>query len=652
MKEKMKMNQNQVTSAKRGPMKRQMKQSTKNGDTEQVHVPTFCQNQNDKGETMKTNKTRTIQAILLALILGVFALSMGPAVVTAQEMVKDPGTGEMVTAPEYGGTLTLGIANEPKNIDSWLGHPSTMSFTPVLEKLGIHDWTADRSVFPFGYFSPAQFVRGALVESWEQPDPVTYVLQIRKDVRWHDKAPMNARALTAQDVEWNYHRYLGLGSGFSKGSPFLAQWGPLDDAGIVSVEATDPSTVVFKLAKPNPNGFTIIFIDNNSAMMNGPEVIRQHGEILDEEKIEGVQILTDWRHLVGTGPFMMTDWSKGTSLTYQKNADYWAHDEKYPRNRLPYVDRVKMLILPEEATRLAALRAGRLDYVGWVGWATIQSIDQVENLKKTNPDIQLWGKAVSSASSIAYNNSKPPFTDIRVRHALQMALDLETINKTYWKGYADVTPIEYLGTGVVGYQNPYQEWPEDLKQYYQYDPEGAKKLLDQAGYPVGTDGWRFETDLQVRDVYDVTFYEIAAESFRKIGVNVKMLIMDTTTWVNHINKRTYGMTTHSSGADRAPADILTHGLTTSTWSPASVWDPYYDFLVNAFLAGTTVEEQQRASKVASLYFTYQHYFLWGGKAPAFSAVHPWVKGYNGELDLGGLQPGAILARLWIDQDLK
>ena len=103
--------------------------------------------------------------------------------------------------------------------------------------------------------------------------------------------------------------------------------------------------------------------------MNGPEVIRQHGEIVSEEKIEGVQILTDWRHLVGTGPFMMTDWSKGTSLTYQKNADYWAHDEKYPQNRLPYVDGVKMLILPEEATRLAALRAGRLDYVGWVGWA-------------------------------------------------------------------------------------------------------------------------------------------------------------------------------------------------------------------------------------------------------------------------------------------
>ena len=83
-----------------------------------------------------------------------------------------------------------------------------------------------------------------------------------------------------------------------------------------------------------------------------------------------------------------------------------------------------------------------------------------------------------------------------------------------------------------------------------------------------------------------------------------------------------------------------------------MWDPYYDFLVNAFLAGTTVEEQQRASKVADQYFTYQHYFLWGRKAPTFSAAHPWVKGYNGELDIGGTLQGAILARLWIDQDLK
>ena len=327
-----------------------------------------------------------IQSLLLTFILMVATLWVGPALAAEKKMVKDPGTGEMVTAPEYGGTLTIGMKTEPKNIDSWLGHPSAVSFSPVLEKLGILDWTADRSIFPFGYFSPAQYVRGALVESWEQPDPVTYVLRIRQGVRWHNKAPMNARALTARDVEWNYHRYLGLGSGFSKGSPFIAQWGPLDDAGIVSVEATDPQTVVFKLAKANPNGFVIIFSDNNSAHINGPEVIQQHGEIVSEEKIEEVQILTNWQHLVGTGPFMLTDWSKGTSLTFQKNADYWAHDEKYPQYRLPYVDGVKMLILPEEATRLAALRAGRLDFVGGlIGSAQIVSIDQVENLKKTKP---------------------------------------------------------------------------------------------------------------------------------------------------------------------------------------------------------------------------------------------------------------------------
>ena len=342
-----------------------------------------------------------LSATLLALIMGASVFMAGQ--VWAAKMVKDPGTGAMVTAPEYGGTLTIGMKTEPKNIDSWLGHPSSMSFSPVLEKLGILDWTADRSVFPFGYFNPAQYVRGALVESWEQPDPVTYVLRIRQGVRWHNKAPMNGRVLTAQDVEWNYHRYLGLGSGFSKGSPFIAQWGPLDDTGIVSVEATDQHTVVIKLAKPNPNGFVNILVDNNAAHINGPEVIRQHGEIVSEEKIEGVQILTDWRHLVGTGPFMLTDWNKGTSLTFQKNADYWAHDEKYPQYRLPYVDGVKMLILPEEATRLAALRAGRLDFVGPIGSAQIGSIDQVENLKKTNPDIQLWGKALSSGSSIAYN---------------------------------------------------------------------------------------------------------------------------------------------------------------------------------------------------------------------------------------------------------
>ena len=86
-----------------------------------------------------------------------------------------------------------------------------------------------------------------------------------------------------------------------------------------------------------------------------PEVIEQYGSV------------TDWRNLSGTGPFRMTDLTEGTSVTYEKNPNYWRNDEKFPQNRLPYADKVVALMMVEEATRLAALRAGRIDYMGFHG---------------------------------------------------------------------------------------------------------------------------------------------------------------------------------------------------------------------------------------------------------------------------------------------
>ena len=72
---------------------------------------------------------------------------------------------------------------------------------------------------------------------------------------------------------------------------------------------------------------------------------------------------------------MLTDWVEGTSMTHTRNPDYWGYDEKYPENRLPYIDRLRALILPEVATQLAALRSGKLDYIGPIGGAALRSID-------------------------------------------------------------------------------------------------------------------------------------------------------------------------------------------------------------------------------------------------------------------------------------
>ena len=77
--------------------------------------------------------------------------------------------------------------------------------------------------------------------------------------------------------------------------------------------------------------------------------------------------MKDWRNVVGTGPLRLTDVVEGSSVTWEKNPDYWGYDEKFPHNRLPYIDEYRSLLMPDMSTRLAALRTGKIDYMGNTG---------------------------------------------------------------------------------------------------------------------------------------------------------------------------------------------------------------------------------------------------------------------------------------------
>ena len=137
-----------------------------------------------------------------------------PAAAAEKEMVLDPSTGEMVTAPEYGGTIRPIVALKPEGIDPYYRYTAGFWIGLVNETLGIGDWTFDRSVFAFDtLYMPDEVLTGHLAESWETPDPLTYVFKLRDDVFWHDKAPVNGRRLTAHDVEYTWQRVLGLSGG-------------------------------------------------------------------------------------------------------------------------------------------------------------------------------------------------------------------------------------------------------------------------------------------------------------------------------------------------------------------------------------------------------------------------------------------------------
>ena len=98
------------------------------------------------------------------------------------------------------------------------------------------------------------------------------------------------------------------------------------------------------------------------------------------------------------------------------------------------------------------------------------------SLQQTNPNLVLHPFAYRSETAFNFDNQKEPWSDIRVRQALSMAIDQESIAENYMQGWGDASPVGGVGKAVLGYFTPYEEWPEDVKQYYRYDPEAAEKF--------------------------------------------------------------------------------------------------------------------------------------------------------------------------------
>ena len=330
-----------------------------------------------------------------------------PAAAAEKEMVRDPSTGEMVTAPEYGGTIRAVVNFKNEGLDSYYVYTAGLWVGLVNEKLGIGDWAFDRSVFAYDTtYLPDEVITGHLAESWENPDPLTYVFKIRDDVFWHDKAPVNGRQLTAHDVAYSFQRLLGL-SGGEPGLDVARGWGgkiPVD-----SVTATDDFTLVVNLNEPSIGALKNILIGNNM-MVIAREVVEQFGD------------MQDWRNVTGTGPYQLTDVVEGSSWTYTKIDDYWHFDPKYPDNRLPYADTIEYAIVNDPTAITSLMRSGQADFMGFGLNSHLTSVDAAMNLQKTNPDLVLHGIAYRSETALFWNVQQAPFDDIRVRRAISMAI--------------------------------------------------------------------------------------------------------------------------------------------------------------------------------------------------------------------------------------
>ena len=585
---------------------------------------------------------RTLRSfVILASVIGMLAFGAAGLFAAAaeesgsdamaKEMITDPTSGAQFTAPTYGGTLTLATGGDYSfAVDSFENGRAYRAINGVVEKLASTDWGVDRNEYGIrSYNQPVQYMRGLLAESWETPDALTTVFHLRPEARWQNKAPVNGRALVANDIVVNYRRYLGLDGGDP--SPNMDR---LDDMPWDSITAPDDSTVVFKLKSPH-------------AWFTHDLLWHEHTNIYAPEQLaDGT--LEDWTKLVGTGPFMLTDVQEGSSLTWEKNPDYWGVDEKYG-NQLPYIDAFRILILPDKATRLAAYRTGRVDGGFSQMGASIRTLEDLESLQKSNPDVQAYTFEFRSDYLMMINFDSEPLDDIRVRRAIQKAINLEEINDAVFGGLGNDEPRGMSGRNVT----VYDDWPAEIQEAFRFDPAAAEALLDEAGRPRGDDGVRFSLigNICCPQVLNATYYELVASYLADIGIDLQLEFEEGANYAARMQSADYDLAT-SEGASQMIEEHLVGRFTEGYWGFPNTRDAGYEAKFKEMQAADSFEEWERLWGELNFFLIENHWVITAVEPPQWNILQPWVQGWNGENMLGRHQYAELWARLWIDQDLK
>ena len=562
--------------------------------------------------------------------------------VTSTTAVTTSSTGnwwDSLGTPTYGSSITVRYAADPTSWDNWNNDGLVTIMEGYQSRLFTDQWTMNPTQWNYSLVSwrPDSVNGGDLVQSWDFPDPSTFEIHLRQGVNWQNIAPANGRQLVASDVVYNYDRLYAL-AGFP-GSP--SQLTNAAYKKLVSVTATDNFTVVFKWSIPNP---TFILSTMEAPLgaavdIECPEAIQQYGSPM-----------SSWHDAIGTGPFILTDFVDNSSATFVSNPNYFGHDERYPQNKLPYVNSLKILVISDASTALAALRTGKIEAMGNIAVSDAQSLD------KTNPNLVKIGVPSSYSNSIDPKGGVAPFTDIRVREAMQESINLPEIAKDYYLGTCSPAPSTMTSNNMgMGWGYPYSTWPASLQAQYAYNPTNAKALLAAAGFPNG-----FNTDVVADGGGDMGLLQIVQSDFAAIGINMTLRIMPTAQYATFVttNHQQDALSMRGSGYLGMTFDVdrqMQRFLTGANWSNFS--DPTCDSLYAQSLAATSVTAYQNAFNQMNQYIAQNNFMISLVTTENYYYNQPWLKGFMAQDDsvIGNSGPrliGFYCARYWIDQSAK
>ncbi len=532
------------------------------------------------------------------------------------------------TTPEYGGTLNVGTVSISISALSW--DPADWTWKSnhdtglVREQLfaGNLDLATSRGG-PYRFISdaylPTDSIRGELAETWYWEDPLTLVIRLRRNIHFHAKPGlMAARELDAEDVVFTFE--------LLRDSPRKI---PNYFDHVASVSARGSHEVVFKFSEYNAEWMYRFGYGYYSGIV--PRELAQFDA-------------RHWRNLTGTGPFRLTRYLQGNSQVHTRIDNYWDQEiidgVAYP---LPYVDQVIYRIIKDEATYLSALRTARLDILESIRWIA------VEHLQASTPELQ-WSRWLSTGGTfMAMRVDRKPFDDVRVRRAINLAVNQREIVERFYGGHAEL--MAYPQHPDFGdYFQPLADMPASVQALFDYDPVEARRLLAEAGYPNG-----FEFNVQVCACIPthMDLIPLLEDYLRQVGVRMRIQPMEYGAFLSAMTTRTHAPGYLMNSGHVNPFTTLRKSFVSGqTWNPAMYADPDYDQRIHQMFQLRDEAERVQAVRALTIDIMEQAPYLWLPTEYIYSAWWPWVRNYGGELRVGAVRPGPIYARIWIDRQLK
>ena len=361
-------------------------------------------------------------------------------------------------------------------------------------------------------------------------------------------------------------------------------------------------------------------------------------------------------NVVGSGPYIFKEYVPGSTMILERNPNYWQKNPVGPGkgDQLPYIDTVKFLIVPDQSTRQAALRTGKFDQAQAYAWEDASLMRKQVPLLKEAPSGEIT-KPTNSPESIDPPCDTPPFNDVRVRRAMMMATDFKTINDSLYNGLGQI--LSWPFTKTPGYEDLYlglddPAMPASVKELYTYNPEKARQLLKEAGFPNG-----FKVKALMIQQY-VDFYSIIKDMWSKVGLDLSFDVRETGARTTLMQKGDYTEWLTDGGIASVSAwhtsPTLT-GVPSAAANTSRIFDPKIDKGL-ADIRMTIIKDGMKAGmremKELLKYMLDQAYAIPVPYVATTTFWWPWLKNYSGETSIGYYDAPNWVPFTWIDQDLK